>query len=96
MATKKVYDACCRKLQSITLYSLNSKGKTKRVLKPDMLHLFGKKELVSKIQFERGSKAEQARHLREDRILSILYIELDSYFNSVVVHADSVAPTKDV
>ena len=95
MATKKVYDACCRRLRSIPLCNLSSKSGSKRLLKPDMHKLFGKKELVSKIQFERSCKAEQARHLREDRILSILYIELNPYIESSVVHTKIVAHTKD-
>ena len=96
MATKKVYDACCRKLQSMTLCSLTGKDGSKRLLKPDMHKLFGKKELVSKIQFERSSKAEQARHLREDRILSILYIELDPYFESAIAHANMVTHAENL
>nr|DAT91615.1 MAG TPA: hypothetical protein [Bacteriophage sp.] len=95
MATKKIYDACCRKLQSMPLYSLNGSGVSKRLLKPDMHKLFGKKELVSKIQFERSSKAEQARHLREDRILSILYIELNPYFENSVVRTKMVTHAND-
>lgn len=96
MATKKVYDACCRKLQSMTLYSLTSKDGSKRLLKPNMYKLFGKKELVTKIQFERSSKAEQARHLREDCVLRILYIELNPYFESTVVHTSMITHAKDL
>lgn len=96
MATKKVYDACCRILRSKPFYALSGNGVSKRMLKPDMCRLFGKKELVSEIQFKRSGKTEQARHLREDRILSILYIELYAYGKNPVNHANMVTHAKDI
>lgn len=95
MATKKVYDACCRRLQEVRLCSISSKCGIRQIRKPDMRGLFGKKELVTEIEFERCSEREKSRHLREDYILGILYIELNPYFKDTINHAHGIAATKD-
>lgn len=79
MATKKVYDACCRKLRLINLYSLNQHGQSKRYLKPDLKKLFGEKLIIDDRQMQGCGKAEKRRHLYEDRILRFLYLENQSY-----------------
>lgn len=79
MATKKVYDACCRKLRSMTLYALNKHGESNRCLKPNMKKLFGEKLIIDDRQMQGCSEAEKRRHLYEDRILRFLYLEDQSY-----------------
>lgn len=79
MATQKVYDACCRKIQMYGLHSLNSKGTSFRMSKPDMKKLFGEKLIVNDSQMACCSEAEKSRHLYEDRVLRFLYLEDQSY-----------------
>lgn len=85
MATKKVYDACCRKLQSTPLYSLNSKGNSMRLLKPDMQNLFGEKLIIDEFEMLRCGEAEKRRHLYEDKVLRFLYLENQSYMDFGIV-----------
>lgn len=79
MATKKVYDACCRKLQSRSLSCINSRGGSKRLLKPDMHKLFGEKLIVDESELLRCGEVEKRRHLYEDKVLRLLYLENQSY-----------------
>ena len=85
MATKKVYDACCKQLQSMTFCSLSNKGGSKRLLKPNLHKLFGKKAIVNDRQMLGCSKAEKRRHLYEDKVLRLLYLENQSYVGFGVV-----------
>ncbi len=78
MATKKVYDECCRILRKHLEYRISSRN-CRRVYKPDMKFLFGKKELVGEIEFLRCSECEKRRHLMEDDILRCTYVELYSH-----------------
>lgn len=77
MATKKVYDECCRCVQRIGLCCVTSKG-SRKMRKPDMVFLFGKKELVTEQELMHSSEREQRRHFMEDRVLRSLYAELYS------------------
>lgn len=79
MATKKVYDACCRKLQSMSLSCINSRGGSKRLLKPDMHKLFGEKLIVDESELLRSGEVEKRRHLYEDKVLRFIYLENQSY-----------------
>lgn len=79
MATKKVYDACCRKLQSMSLSCINSRGESKLLLKPDMYKLFGEKLIVDESKLLRCGEVEKRRHLYEDKVLRLLYLENQSY-----------------
>lgn len=83
MATKKVYDECCRILRRHPEYHLDSKN-SKRVYKPDMKFLFGKKELISEVEFLRCSESEKRRHLMEDHVLWSTYIKLYSHADKSV------------
>ena len=74
MATKKVYDACCREIRRRGLRTMGG-----RMRRPDLRSLFGKKLVVNQREFEGMSKGEQLRHLQEDEILSFLYLEDKSY-----------------
>lgn len=42
---------------------------------PDLISLFGVKELVDKIELEGYSEIEKRRHFYEDAVLRFLYIE---------------------
>ena len=80
MATKKVYDECCRVLREHPIYRISSKvGGSRRIYRPDMVFLFGKKKLVTERELMCCGESEKRRHLREDFILLSTYIELDSY-----------------
>ena len=97
MATKKVYDTCCRMLRKMNLTSLHCDGSNKRILKPNMKFLFGKKELVTKIEFDRCGESEKRRHLREDDVLRSMYIELYAFCNHPVnTRPGAVKLTKNV
>ena len=85
MATKKVYDACCRKLQSMSLSCINSRGESKRLLKPDMQNLFGEKLIIDEFEMLRCDEAEKRRHLYEDKVLRLLYLENQSYMGFGIV-----------
>ena len=74
MATKKMYDACCREIQRRGLQTMRG-----RMRHPDLRSLFGKKLVVNQREFEGMSKGEQLRHLQEDDILTFLYLEDKSY-----------------
>ena len=74
MATKKMYDACCREIQRRGLQTMDG-----RMRRPDLRGLFGKKLVVNQREFEGMSKGEQLRHLQEDDILTFLYLEDKSY-----------------
>lgn len=89
MATKKVYDACCRAMRRMKMGKL-TKGGSMPLTKPDMLLLFGRKELVSEKQFMACSKSEQRRHLRQDDILRSLYIELEAAAKRSIKRANMV------
>lgn len=76
MATKKVYDECCRVLRERPLYRISCKdGCSYRIYRPDMRFLFGKIELVTEHEFMRCSESEKRRHLREDVVLRGTYLE---------------------
>lgn len=92
MATKKVYDACCRNIQKMDLHIVTKAGEI-RIRKPNMLFLFGKKELVTEKEFMYCSKREKRRHLMEDNILRSMYIELDSNMKFSIEHPNMVAHT---
>lgn len=94
MATIKVYNECCRVLRKIGNHKIVN-GKCFPCYKPDMKWLFGKKELVSKVQFMNCSKSEQCRHLREDDILRGMYIELEAHFNNSIDRATSICTMGD-
>lgn len=79
MATKRVYDACCRKIQMRGLHSLRNKRTSFRISKPNMNKLFGEKLIVDDSQMACCSEAEKRRHLYEDRVLRFLYLEDQSY-----------------
>lgn len=74
MATKKIYDECCRAMKNMRIRNLTSAGYT-NTNTPDLVFLFGKKELVTKKEFMVCSKSEQRRHLCQDDILRSLYIK---------------------
>lgn len=93
MATKKVYDACCERMRHRPLWRISGNGGKKRMIKPDMRFLFGKKELVCEIEFAACSEIEKRRHLREDFVLRSLYLELDSDGESAVMESGTVAHT---
>lgn len=97
MATKKVYDACCRALREHPLYSISHKRgfRSKRIRRPNMLFLFGKKELVSEVELSRCGEAEKRRHLLEDHVLRITYIELYANGHPLVNDACTAALAKD-
>lgn len=93
MATKKVYDACCERMQHRPLWRISGNGGEQRMTEPDMRFLFGKKELVSEVEFAACSEIEKRRHLREDFVLRSLYLELDPDRQSAVIESGSVAHT---
>ncbi len=97
MATKKVYDACCRALAEQPLYSISHKRgfRSKRIRRPNMKFLFGKKELVSEVQLSHCSEAEKRRHLLEDHVLRSTYIELYAHGHPLVNDPGSAALSKD-
>lgn len=71
MASKKVYDKCVvrnRKTGRRNLYTGS--------YKPCMKFLFGHKTLVTKSQFKLLSEKEQVEHLKEDRVLISMYLEM--------------------
>ena len=74
MATKKVYDECVRRNRLIGNKSIPGDS-----YKPPMKMLFGEKLLVNKTEFECLGETEKERHLYEDRVLRLLYIEKKSY-----------------
>lgn len=78
MATKKVYDECCRMLRIHPEYVATSRGR-RRAYKPNMKFLFGKKELISEVELLRCSESEKRRHLMEDHVLWCTYIKLYSH-----------------
>lgn len=80
MATKKIYDACCRRLRSILVNGIDGR----RLLRPEMRKLFGKKLIIDECEMERCSESEQRRHLDEDRVLRLLYLEDQSYAGFIV------------
>lgn len=90
MATKKVYDECCRAMCRMKLERITKDGGTP-LTKPDMLLLFGRKKLVSEKQFMACSKSEQRRHLRQDDILRSLYIELEAAAKRSIKRTNMVA-----
>lgn len=81
MATKKVYDACCRMLREnaargIKHLEAGKDGKFHETIKPvGIFCLFGRKCLVTKSEFSRCSEGEKRRHLFEDEILSAHYLK---------------------
>lgn len=70
MATKKVYDECARSNRINGIRSCRTGS-----FKPNLKALFGVKELVNKLQFKNCSEAEKRRHLYEDKVIRLLYIE---------------------
>lgn len=97
MATKKVYDACCRALREHPLYSISHKRgfRSKRIRRPNMKFLFGKKELVSEVELSRCGEAEKRRHLLEDHVLRSTYIELYANVHPLVNDPGTAALAKD-
>ena len=77
MATKKVYDACCRCIRHMGLHQITGIG-SRRMTKPAMSFLFGKTELVTEKELMKCCESEKRRHLMEDDILRCTYIELYS------------------
>lgn len=76
MATKKVYDACCRAMkgeQHLAMSSVN--GKLHRVVRPPLKELFGRKCLVDELEFMGCSEREKRCHLDEDSILRTIYLK---------------------
>lgn len=73
MATKKVYDECCRMLRKHPEYKMTPR-ECRRVYKPDMRFLFGKKDLVGPEKFRRLSESEKRRHRVEDYVLMMTYL----------------------
>lgn len=74
MATKKVYDACCREMRRRGCQDFRS-GR----YSPDLVGLFGEKLIANQREFERCSETEQRRHLYEDYVLRFLYLKDESY-----------------
>lgn len=77
MATKKVYDECCRCIRQMSLHQITGAGNM-RMTKPAMSFLFGKTELVTEKELMKCGEGEKRRHLMEDYILRCTYIELYS------------------
>lgn len=75
MATKEVYDACCRCIRRMNLHHVTGAG-SRRMTKPAMSFLFGKTELVTEKELMRCSESKKRRHLMEDHVLQCTYIEL--------------------
>ena len=76
MATKKLYDACCRAMTKGKPLVISSSNETLHIVKrPPLKELFGRKCLVGKLEFERCSEREKRRHLNEDSILRMFYLE---------------------
>lgn len=76
MATKKVYDACCRAMKQGRHLALSStNGTLHRVVRPPLKELFGHKCLIGELEFMRCSEREKRRHLNEDSILRVMYLE---------------------
>lgn len=80
MATKKVYDACCRMIRrqaasGVILYGYREDGKMERRMRPNMYGLFGHKCLVTESEFSRCSESEKRCHLFEDELLAVHYLK---------------------
>lgn len=80
MATKKVYDACCRAMRKNRAcgwkhYSPNENGMLEEDRRPPMKKLFGHKCLVTEAEFNRCGKREQSSHLFEDELLRQHYLK---------------------
>lgn len=74
MATKKVYDACCREMRRRGCQDFRSGRYC-----PNLAGLFGKKLIVNQREFDCCSETEQRRHLNEDYVLRLLYLKDESY-----------------
>ena len=74
MATKMMYDLCCRAMRRHGLKEFHSGRYC-----PNLTGLFGEKLIVNKHEFSCCSETEQRRHLYEDRVLRVLYLEDKSY-----------------
>lgn len=70
MATIQLFNACTKRNRE-----LNRKSFRTNSFDPDLISLFGVKELVDEIQLEGYSEVEKSRHLYEDAVLRFLYIE---------------------
>lgn len=80
MATKKVYDECCRAIRRDSKlgwrhFSFNDSGVLEEDKHPAMKKLFGRKSLVTEAEFHRCSKSEQCSHLFEDELLRQRYLK---------------------
>lgn len=95
MATKKVYDECCRTMRRIGLRQLTKSG-DRPLHKPDLSLLFGRKELVCKKEFMACCESEQRRHLRQDNILRSLYIELESAIKHSIIRSNMVSSKPNI
>ncbi|MGL4520822.1 MAG: hypothetical protein ACRCUJ_14435 [Phocaeicola sp.] len=96
MATRNTYNECCENLQKYPLYELTDNGETKRVYKPNLIWLFGKKLLIDECNLLNCSEGEKSRHLREDRLLRTLYIENHPHSQRVIEKSKSIAHYKGV
>lgn len=70
MATLQIFNACTEHNQE-----LNRKSFKTSSFEPDLISLFGVKELVDKMELEGYSEIEKRRHFYEDAVLRFLYIE---------------------
>lgn len=95
MATKKVYDACCRCIRKMDLHQIGGAGSMK-MTKPAMSFLFGKTELVTEKELMRCGESEKRRHLMEDYVLRCTYIELYAKVKPSVECSGMVGHTKNV
>ena len=76
MATKKVYDACCRAMKKGRHMACSSTNpEFHRIVRPPLKELFGHKCLVSETGFMRCCEREKRCHLNEDSILRVMYLE---------------------
>jgi hypothetical protein len=90
MATRKVYDECCRSLKQHPLIGLKGNGKQTVIKEPD-LSVLSEPKLVNEEEFQRCSEAEKRRHLNEDFYLRSTYIELNTNVDLPVMVDGSAA-----
>lgn len=95
MATKKVYDACCRCIRQMNLHQIMG-ADSRKMTKPAMSFLFGKTELVTEKELMRCSESEKRRHLMEDYVLRCTYIELYAEVKFSIESPSMVCHTQNV
>lgn len=65
-----MFNACTERNEELNRTSFKT-----RSFEPDLISLFGVKELVDKMELEGYSEIEKRRHFYEDAVLRFLYIE---------------------